>query len=503
MKSKNTTLHWNSLENIDNGVRYQLQSAQRKFQTIYPSHRTKRGLINGLGNIIKAISGNLDQSDAERYDRAIESLQNNEKNIISKFNQQISLTTHLIDNFNKTITSLTNNQKLIAKEVEKLNMVLDNLVFEFDKFIQIQNTLNQLNLSLQLIIQLLTDLENAISFARISTLHNSVIKVGEIKSIVHIMLQHYKKNQLLYIDEENLLKYYDIISTDAYFSNYMVVFILHFPILHSEPFTHYHLYSIPTKNLTTIIPTSPYLIIGTELFQYSKTACKKLDTTYLCQKVNLQFHSKSPDCISQILRISDEEARCLYVPVLSQNTLIEAITSSHYIGIFPLPTKVSTHCSTSNIQVIHGVYLFEVPLGCEFHTPEESYYNAKEITYEEPLTLPNIQIVANYLPAKPKAINLEKIHLDELQRIHEEQQLLQPMSYEENPPDATHFWTTPVFIVITICIGTIIYRYRHRFQSLKIKKKKEEEETSSPQQEDHSVLFVPYKTSPRDGQVTL
>lgn len=70
-----------------------------------------------------------------------QSLHNNKRNIISKFNQQISLTNHhLIDNFNKTITLLTNNQKIITKEVEKLNMILDDLIFESDKFIQNSNT---------------------------------------------------------------------------------------------------------------------------------------------------------------------------------------------------------------------------------------------------------------------------------------------------------------------------------------------------------------------------
>ena len=50
--------------------------------------RIKRGLINGLGSIIKSISGNLDQNDAEKYDNLIDQLKNNQK-ILQNQNEQI------------------------------------------------------------------------------------------------------------------------------------------------------------------------------------------------------------------------------------------------------------------------------------------------------------------------------------------------------------------------------------------------------------------------------
>ncbi|KAG5870699.1 hypothetical protein JTB14_000196 [Gonioctena quinquepunctata] len=64
--------------NFIQGLQYQLEAVHRKFQSIYPSLRGKRALINALGSIVKAISGNLDQDDAEKYDSAISTLQRNQ-----------------------------------------------------------------------------------------------------------------------------------------------------------------------------------------------------------------------------------------------------------------------------------------------------------------------------------------------------------------------------------------------------------------------------------------
>ena len=48
-------------------------------------NRNKRGLINGLGSIIKSITGNLDSQDAERYDEIFRKIEENQK-ILEKQN---------------------------------------------------------------------------------------------------------------------------------------------------------------------------------------------------------------------------------------------------------------------------------------------------------------------------------------------------------------------------------------------------------------------------------
>lgn len=55
------------------------------------NNRYKRGLIDGLGSIIKSITGNLDQYDAEKYNKAIENLSDNQLKIKTIIKNQISM----------------------------------------------------------------------------------------------------------------------------------------------------------------------------------------------------------------------------------------------------------------------------------------------------------------------------------------------------------------------------------------------------------------------------
>ncbi|KAG5863880.1 hypothetical protein JTB14_036737, partial [Gonioctena quinquepunctata] len=121
---------------------------------------------------VKAISGNLDQDDAEKYDSAISTLQRNQVNVIQQMNRHVSPTTKLIENFNATVNLITHNQEVIASEIEKVRSELNTFVYNFNDYMITRNILDQLSLPLQTTLQLLTDLENAITFARINTLHN-------------------------------------------------------------------------------------------------------------------------------------------------------------------------------------------------------------------------------------------------------------------------------------------------------------------------------------------
>lgn len=483
--------YFRMLQNFDSALKYQLNIVKQKFQTIHPYHRRKRGLFNFLGTTIKAISGNLDEEDAKRYNQAISALEKNQKNIISNLNQHMSINTKLIDNFNETTTLIAHNQEAISEQLTKIHSKLDQYIFTFNHYMEIRNILDQLSVSLQLILQILTDLENAITFARTNILHNSVVKPEDIHWIVNEMLRNHKKEQILYIGTEDIPKYYDVIQIDAYYSNEMIIFILHFPLLHIDNFTHYHLYSIPTVNHTTIIPPSPYLTLNSVQHQYSDQPCRKLATTYICPSKSMQYNNQETDCVSQILQLSEEPALCNYVKISVTNPFVEQITEGYYIGIFPKPEKIATKCNTTSVQELQGTFLIGIPPGCEFNTKEGRFSNNKNEMKQQPLTLPKIRTISINQSVVINPIQLEKVPLDELHKIGQQEHQLFPIEYE-TIPDTTHFWTTPIFIITTIAIIGVVFK----FYMLRKRRNKTTPNEGGP------VLFVPPRTSSRDGGVT-
>ncbi|XP_074034382.1 uncharacterized protein [Leptinotarsa decemlineata] len=432
-----------NLQNFDQGLKYQLKTAKEKLQTLYPLSRSKRGLIDGLGSVIKAISGNLDQEDARKYENAIASLENNQRNIISHVNQHISLNTRRMKSYNETISLLTHNQDTISIEVKRIETDLNRLVFDFNHYLETRNVLDQINLILQVILQTLNDLEMAVSLARINTVHNSVLKSEDLSWIVRTLLTYHSENQLLYNQEDDIHKYYDVTKIDAYYTDHKIVFILHVPLIFPDTFTYFHLFPIPTQNSTIIIPPTPYLTVSPYLYQYLNLPCERIGLDYLCEENFLQDTGRSPDCVTQMLEITDEEARCEHVPVSMNATLILEMSEAHYIGIFPQATKISTHCSSTKVMVLEGVHLIKLPPGCEFKTNNEAFINSKSVISDEPLTLPNIKTAHINSSLKFKPLKLDKIPLDKLQHLTLEEERLQLIPEETRQSDNSHFWMTP------------------------------------------------------------
>lgn len=95
----------------------------------------------------------------------------------------------------ETTLRITHNQEILSKELNNLKNVFSMLVFNFNQYMQSRNNLDQLNLSLQIILQFLTDLENATIFSRISTLHNSINREEEIEWIIDVMRKYHSEKQ--------------------------------------------------------------------------------------------------------------------------------------------------------------------------------------------------------------------------------------------------------------------------------------------------------------------
>lgn len=77
--------------------------------------RNKRGLINGLGSILKSITGNLDSSDEERYNSILEQLSNNQKILQTEAKEVVHQQQTLTEKFNKNTQTINLNETQTTK----------------------------------------------------------------------------------------------------------------------------------------------------------------------------------------------------------------------------------------------------------------------------------------------------------------------------------------------------------------------------------------------------
>ncbi|CAH0683221.1 unnamed protein product [Spodoptera exigua] len=88
--------------------------------------RIRRGLINPVGSIIKALTGNLDNDDAVRYDKLISSMQSKQNVMMNK----ITLVSEMVDTFVNITNSTRNNFIILEKTIKEIEEILNNTQFQ-------------------------------------------------------------------------------------------------------------------------------------------------------------------------------------------------------------------------------------------------------------------------------------------------------------------------------------------------------------------------------------
>lgn len=445
------------LQNFDRALSYQLNMAEQKLNIIFPKTRVRRGLINGLGTVIKGISGNLDANDAVHYDQILDDLKNNQQEIVTKLNTEISITTEIIKNFNNTVSFLKQNQEEIKSALSQTVFQLKELNFNFFNYLQARNVLDQINVCLNIILQLLNDIENAINFAKQRILHHSIIKPSELHTITKFVLKHNKPENLLFVEEAEIHKYYNVIDVDAYISGNRIVFILYFPIIYPTKFSHYHLYSIPTKKNTTIIPANSYLTMNEKYFQYTPTPCIDLHPGYYCTQNKLTDGTKHSDCTFQLLQLQDTYKDCQHIPISLSESFIEQVDNSKYIVVAPKEMKILTTCERTDFATLKGTFLVDIPSGCLFETENNRYRNDKHMIKNQPMFLP--QIISELKNSTPQytRIHLHKIRLDKVHELQKQQEQIKPLIPKFQETKSTKYWIIIIYLlIIPLCFYFIV-----------------------------------------------
>lgn len=486
-----------ALQNFEQGIKFQLELVETKFNSIHPFYdktRVKRGLINGLGSIVKAISGNLDQEDAERYDKAIESLYNKQLQIISQTNKEISLTTKVLDNYNKTISLVLHNQQVITQGIERIQQDFNKFVFDFSDYMQTRDILDQISLNLNVLTHFLTNIENAISFAQLGTLHHSILKLDEMETIVEKLLEFHSESQIIYPNKNDCYKYYDIVQVKAFYSSKRLIFALEFPLVHPDQFVHYHLYSIPTSNSTTIIPENTYLTMSSDSYQYKSTSCRNVDQSYFCEEDSLIDGIKTEDCLFSMLQLSKNNSTCQQVPIRVNNHFVEQITDAYYIAVIPKPLKIQIQCEKTDFTTLQGTYLITLPPGCSFKTSEYEYINVKQSMEGQPLLLPEVKVTKAKVNTSTQKLDIKDVPLDQLHSLQKYQESIQPIE-PASIPSGPNSWTIPLYAIIGIILVALIIQKLWKQWIQRSTTRKSRTNQKLKEEIEPKVLFVPNKTS--------
>lgn len=430
-----------------NKVAYQLESLE--------PHRLKRGLVDGMGSIIKSLTGNLDYTDAIKYNNAINNLKNNQDKIASKINSHISLSKEWMTHHTSLISTLVENQ---IKINDTLHLLLDADAYvqhSLIKYAKLAQLLSIVTDNVDDLSRELQRIENVLAFTRTASTHHSMLGIDTLIKMLNQLENLYSKDQLLDLD---LREYYNVIETGSFYSGRQIVIVFKIPIVSPHTYELYKLPIAPNRDNRVLIPPFPLVATNENFYVYIEAECPKYNTRYLChEKLNQRLRS-TPDCIQELLHHQrlDQSCRPTLVTVLRE--AIQRLDDRHYVAVFPGPTQVHLICGRNDYQMLKGSYLITIPSQCSIRTKDAAIYNTNDRVEGQPMKMLNLtnNLSTNFTAAG--TVTLSSINLNDLREIQDKVISQTAVHLDEAPTESLYHTTLPFYVVLsgTVALATIL-----------------------------------------------
>lgn len=437
--------------------------------------RVKRGLVDGLGSVIKSITGNLDYTDAIKFNDAISTLKNNEGKISNELNSHISLSKEWMAKHSEIINQLVQNQVKINETLHFLTIGQQQVLSSLIKYTKFGQLLMIISENIDDLLSELFRIENMLSFIRASSTHHSMIDIDVLGNIINNLKTIYDKEQILDID---LREYYDIIKPGYFYVEKQIVIIFGFPIISPSIYFLFKLTIIPNKYNQTLIPPYPMIAIDGNSYLYIEAECPKLKSMYLCDnKLNYQVRT-DPDCIKSLIDHKPLPKFCKQTTLSLSKEAMERLDDRYYAVVFPKLTKVQLVCKREDRVLLHGSYLVTIPRDCLLRTEEFTITNNDDRIKGEPVKIMQYtsKIEDNNLSnITPKEIlKLNTIKLDALHEIHRKIQVQTPVQLNDEVNPALYHTTIPFYglLIIVAVFGIFILIRQKKLFSYLCKKRK-------------------------------
>lgn len=438
-------------------LKNKLASVLDQLQT-FEINRVKRGLVDGLGSVVKSITGNLDYTDALHYSQAIKNLENNENKLVTEFNSHVSLSKNWTSQYSKILDSIVDNQNKIKILVDKIWLVEASRDYDLVKYAHLAQVLLILTDNVDSISQELLKLQNVLAFIRASTTHHSVLNLYAIRDII-------RKLNVLYGSEKvvdlGIREYFDIIRLGFYYVGNEIVIVYKFPIVLPSIYDMYKLSIIPNQHHEILIPPFPYLAIHEKDFKYIEAECPKTSKWYLCEeKRSLQSRS-SDDCIQHLITTQQRNKMCSPTTIALEKPAYEELDEKHYSISFPVSTKVHLSCGQDLYKTLQGSYLAVIPHKCYLETPDFSISNTNDRLKGQVMKIMDLPKDDIGTSSSAPTFKLNSINLDRLHTTNEKISLQSPLHLEKGIDYSLYHTTIPMYVVIaSACalISSLLYR---------------------------------------------
>jgi len=144
--------------------------------------RPKRGLINGLGHIVKVVSGNMDAYDEARINKELSFLRGN-----SEFNTNFQNET--LVRFEEINEHINREQVLISNFINSYQNKIFKEIDEEYKNIQLIQYIDRINFNIDLLFNHLNNIAESLLFAKFKLVPKYLLNSVELEKIKNVLTE--------------------------------------------------------------------------------------------------------------------------------------------------------------------------------------------------------------------------------------------------------------------------------------------------------------------------
>jgi hypothetical protein len=365
-----------------NVTRLKLQELKHVYETLRPSLRHKRGLIDGLGTLIKGITGNMDNNDAIRLNKELENIMNNEQVIKGEMDKQIIINDKMIKRFENITNHINYQQDEILNLIKDTQDRVGNSIRQDDMRLKNLQFLNQINYHIDILNSHLKNIAEAIVLAKLNIISKQILNPKEIHDItLHFENQNSTVKSIEYL--------YELLKLQAYYNDTNIIFNIQIPILSHNTYTFIHIISLPI-NQSKLIFAKPFLLMYHDEIHYLDEKCPKIDDIYFCEEKASRFSVSDSECTGKLMR--NQPANCQWYDVELASEIYQP--EPNYVLLINVEeTKIYSSCNPT--QSLKGTKLIHFK-DCEVKINNITYSTAVNTYWDEieihPITFNEINI---------------------------------------------------------------------------------------------------------------
>lgn len=444
----NNTFFKRDLDNYNKIIEHLQSSIEEKLSMLSPNFkRTKRALFNGLGSVIKAITGNLDYKDGDRFEKIIKELTTTSNTLQSQLNLQYTFNKESVKRFEETVKNIEHNELILKSRIMQLTNIIQK-EYDIPNVLFAKDLSNQLVILYNTILSILQEIENSITFCHLGTYHPSILKHNE---LISIMSKIKEKIQLPF-DLNNLASIQKIIDVKCKIENHKIIYFLSFPVNYETVFDLYFLLAIPSldKNgFSTIIPHNRYFLKTDSNVKPLNRECV-LENPFQCYQTDL---INAIDVCEKEILLRENTNKCQRTRLEINENHIQLVPEiNQYLAVFPIQEALKFE-SKDNLEIkeLLGVYLIELQNDSLIFRNEKLDIQVQ--SFGKPTILSNVNLDLSAQNFSGMKIKLNNLKLSDINLNH----LIPEGNVNSMSMESFSYWYMVNYLTLILVLLLILY----------------------------------------------